>query len=430
MEVKVIDAMMGSGKTTAMLNFINESLPGKKFIFVTPFLDEGDRIKAYCPEKNFKAPEAFDDPDNIDKEKPRSKMIDFKQFLKDKQNIVTTHALFERIDEEAAAMIADADYTLIMDEVANVFEKFDIGAYDAKKIISYCTEQDQDGMLSWREDERHYYGRYLDYKELCDKGWLWYYNDTSIIKAIPPSLFTIFADVYLMTYRFDSQFQRCYFDIFNIPYREMYVSGDSPDTYRITETPTAQRAVNIKDKIHICRDRKLNAPYTEFHSLSSAWFDRNQGTQEMDRLKNNIYNYFRHYAKAKSQDVIWTAFRKKQNSWDGKNDKKPPYFIPRGYGSGFLACNARATNLYKDRTVCAYPLNRFPTPEITGFISRKGFSLDRDQWALSEMIQWIWRSAIRDGKDIYIYVPSRRMRELLEQWIEEVSNPSTPAGVA
>lgn len=46
------------------------------------------------------------------------------------------------------------------------------------------------------------------------------------------------------------------------------------------------------------------------------------------------------------------------------------------------------------------------------------------------MIQWIWRTAIRDGKEIDIYVPSRRMRELLEQWIEEVSNPSTPAGVA
>ena len=43
-------------------------------------------------------------------------------------------------------------------------------------------------------------------------------------------------------------------------------------------------------------------------------------------------------------------------------------------------------------------------------------------YSLSVLIQWIWRSAIRDGEEIWIYIPVQRMRELLEQWIDEVSS--------
>ena len=35
------------------------------------------------------------------------------------------------------------------------------------------------------------------------------------------------------------------------------------------------------------------------------------------------------------------------------------------------------------------------------------------------MLQFIWRSAIRDGKEIWIYIPSIRMRTLLKKWIKE-----------
>ena len=43
--------------------------------------------------------------------------------------------------------------------------------------------------------------------------------------------------------------------------------------------------------------------------------------------------------------------------------------------------------------------------------------MDEDAYALSEMLQFIWRSAIRDGKEIWVYLPSVRMRSLLEEWI-------------
>ena len=34
------------------------------------------------------------------------------------------------------------------------------------------------------------------------------------------------------------------------------------------------------------------------------------------------------------------------------------------------------------------------------------------------MLQWIWRSRIRKGENINIYIPSMRMRQLLKNWLD------------
>ena len=42
--VKVCDAIMGTGKTEAAITYMNEHR-GKKFIYITPYLGESNRIK-------------------------------------------------------------------------------------------------------------------------------------------------------------------------------------------------------------------------------------------------------------------------------------------------------------------------------------------------------------------------------------------------
>ena len=66
----------------------------------------------------------------------------------------------------------------------------------------------------------------------------------------------------------------------------------------------------------------------------------------------------------------------------------------------------------------AYMVNRFADPNIMKFFHTKDISIDADKFALSEMLQWVWRSAIRDNKPINLYIPSKRMRDLLIDWIE------------
>jgi len=51
------------------------------------------------------------------------------------------------------------------------------------------------------------------------------------------------------------------------------------------------------------------------------------------------------------------------------------------------------------------------------FFHQHDVLIDEDLLALSDLLQWIFRSAVREGKPVQIYVPSRRMRTLLIKWL-------------
>lgn len=111
--------------------------------------------------------------------------------------------------------------------------------------------------------------------------------------------------------------------------------------------------------------------------------------------------------KVKSSDILWTTFKDYQSKVKGN-----------GYTKSFIAMNMRSSNDYKDRHCLAYLCNRYINPIIAKFFYSNEIEINQDAFALSEMIQWIWRSAIRDGEHISIYIPSRRMRNLLINWLE------------
>ena len=67
-----------------------------------------------------------------------------------------------------------------------------------------------------------------------------------------------------------------------------------------------------------------------------------------------------------------------------------------------MVFNMRASNKYREKTVLAYMVNVFANPAKKRCIESYGLRYDEDGYALSVMLQWIWRSAIRDGKEITI----------------------------
>ena len=132
-----------------------------------------------------------------------------------------------------------------------------------------------------------------------------------------------------------------------------------------------------------------------------------------NRLKINLHNYFKHIIKSKAKYNMWTTIL-------GLEDKKEKVRIALsgdGYARGFVPCNCRATNIYSEKNCIAYLLNRFLNPLDKGFFEDKGIVVNEELWALSELIQFVWRSAIRNNKEIYLYIPSERMRKLLTDYI-------------
>lgn len=92
----------------------------------------------------------------------------------------------------------------------------------------------------------------------------------------------------------------------------------------------------------------------------------------------------------------------------------------------FVPCNARASNNYKDRWALAYCVNMYFNPMLRAFFEDYNIGNENsnsakpndDLFAVSCMIQWIFRSRIRDGLPIEIYIPNKRMRELLIAWVD------------
>lgn len=397
-DIKIVDMIMGSGKTSSAINYINAAPPDERFLFITPYLKEMERVQAACPTKNFQEPKEIG-----------TKLNGIKHLISRGTNIVSTHSLFQRFDNEVIDMCRTQNYTLIMDEVTDVVEKYDISKEDFKILTENFVDIDEaSGLLRWRHQEDNYYGKFSEEKRLCELNCLAYYSGSVMMWLFPIEAFNAFKNVYILTYMFDAQIQKYYYDYYNLPYTYIYVSGDSIDNYHFTDVENEKQPVtyDFKNLIHILEDEKMNHIGEREFDLSKSWYVRNQNNIVMKQLKNNLENFFRNKRRSKTNDNIWTTFIDFKSKLSSK-----------GYGRAFISLNLRASNKYRDRTSIAYPVNRYMNTGVKNFFTKHEIIVDEDRYALSEMLQFIWRSAIRDGNEIWVYIPSNRMRTLLKNWI-------------
>lgn len=393
MEIKVVDSIMGTGKTQSLINHINKTDDDTKFLYITPYLSEVERIIDSCSQKRFKQP-------------PRlgTKLNGIKELFEKGVNIVSTHSLFRLFDNEIIDLAFNNNYVLIMDEVADVIEPLEISKYDLDTLLEKYTEVQEGHLLKWTSDE--YEGEFEKYKKLCDLECVGIYNNTAILWLFPISVFRAFKEIYILTYMFKSQTQKYYFDLYHINYQYLYVKGDSPNNYTLTNEKIITDKTKYTMLIDILDNDKLNHIGEMDSALSKSWYLRNKDNVLLTILKNNVYNFFKNHTKTKTQLNLWTTFKDFQGLISGK-----------GYSKGYLSSNMRATNNYRDRVSVSYLVNKYFNPHIKNFFVENGIDVDEDGFALSEMLQFLFRSAIREEKKIKLYCPSKRMRGLLEYWI-------------
>lgn len=397
--VRVIDACMGRGKSSAAIRYMNEHANEKRFLYITPYLDEVERI---CNSCNF---------DQSDSEY-MSKSTELKRNLEQGKNISATHALFHLIDEEALQIIKEKKYSLIIDESLDVIEKVQMTAGDFKNITTNLATVDDKGMVTWIDQE--YTGKLSGYKELADKKML-YVLDSAMISVMNPDMLLAFEDVIMLTYIFEGQNIRAYLDYFQIGYDVNGVEKDEHG-FKFSNSTDAPGSIDYFGLIHILRDENMNAVGRSRCALSKNWYtSRRYDNKDLIAIRKNMRKFFSQNESSGTTDkTLWTSFKSSRLKIVDKKTKR--------FNSSFLQISARATNEYRDRDRLAYMANRFIDPNITKWFGNNGVVLDADKFALSEMLQWIWRSAIRDGNPIDIYIPSKRMRDMLIDWMNEMKN--------
>lgn len=397
---------MGSGKTSwAFQDLFNKHLD-ENILYISPFLCEIEG-------ENGRIPQAIKDGKITGrqiltpKNKGAGKLGNIANLINNQMDIASTHALFRMFDEDCKQALRDNDYTLILDETLDCVEPYFFKAKDdAEELLAkHDIEIDSNGLVKWTGSERE--TRYKDVRLLAQNKALFRVDDRFFVWHYPVDIFTLFKKVYILTYMFDGSLMKYYFDMYNVHYTIKSISGDRGN-YKLVDyyIPDIN---SIKDRLNIYRGNyNTNIPQKE-NVLSTNWSNQAYNKNHIKQIQKNMYNYVHNVVNVKSDDVMWTSIKANKDKLKGK-----------GYTSGYIPCNLRAQNDYKDKTTLMYCVNWYTNPEIIKFFAQHGITVNQDKIALSTMLQWLWRSNIREpnsNKTINIYIPSIRMRRLLYQWL-------------
>ncbi len=416
----------------------------RSYIFCTPLLKEIKRVREECGKTRFREPFPFNG----------TKIEDFNSLLSKGENIAVTHTTFLNATTETVELLRDGGYTLIIDEALDVVTEFNktqtvenaprqsMNASDLKLLLEHDIIRIGDsGRVSWSGGEYGNDCKYAEVERFANLGRLYCSRGQLLLVIFPPELFKTFDNIFVMTYMFDGSLMKYYFDIFGLEYETKSVCDADGVRLLIDYEKSLDTAFRSKCKelIHICDKDSINDRYRS-NMLSKRWYEK-ASKADFRQLQNDISTYFSRYLKAQAPkasngDIMWTTFGDFENKVKGKGYTRERQLTAKEKALSsdeqekitaklncFVPCNARATNDFRKRWALAYCVNMHFHPFVQSFFESfscdKEIKLDKDIYALSCMIQWIFRSRIRDGEPIEIYIPSQRMRKLLQMWLDD-----------
>ena len=87
-------------------------------------------------------------------------------------------------------------------------------------------------------------------------------------------------------------------------------------------------------------------------------------------------------------------------------------------GANWVAKITRGTNDYAHCSHLIYLYDQYMNPYVASWLEDNSRAFD-DAFALTELIRWVWRSRVRNGQSITLYLLSPRMRRLMEKWLSD-----------
>lgn len=418
-KVEVLDAIMGSGKTTEIFKWIDAN-PEYSYIYVSPMLtevDNGGRIHKEVRNVVFHSPST---------EMSDSKTEDMNKLLSDGKSIACTHSLYLSMNNYSMDLIEKGNYCVIFDEEINVMSDFK--GYSVEDILwleqeGYITRDESDGSVIWnREDDllensKHSYSYF---KNLCDKKSLYItrFDKSSspdkkvmMISQVPVRLLECASRVIAITYMFKGSVLDCFLKLKGfdtVPFIEVQVVDLKPSHYKdlLTLIPP---------------DGK-----TKSMSLSASWWLNKASAEDVQGVRNYILRNARKYAGTPDK-LSFTL--PKERAKDLNKSSKTKTVNPIGfvyhkneYGEkvhNWLATQTRATNKYSDKTTMVHCYNRYPLLTVSSYLKDYKQPLDQDVFALSELLQWAFRGCLRNGEPMVLCCASQRMYDLADKWLND-----------
>lgn len=399
----VIDSLMGAGKTQYIIQEMNADRNiDKKYIYITPYLAEVERIIDNVKERPIKQP--------TQRNSEGRKLRGLKTLVQSGYSIASTHSLLQTADSELVELIKAGNYTLVIDEVINVVNDVNISQKDINRLIANgdITIDDDTKKIEWT-GETDYDTRFSDIYLLCKAGTLYRNRDKTVVKIFSDEVLRAFAEVVVMTYLFEYSEMKAWYELNAIEYEKKSVTyNDDQQAYKLIEYDVMREDRQAIYDLITVHDGKYNEQLAHINLSATAL--RNLPTQDsyledLDLIEKTIRNFL-HANKLEGYSGYWTTLRDTMDR-----------LSPKGYSKkSKISLNCRATNEYSDGYAMAYIFERNINPMQQGFFIDRGATLDGNGWAVSDLLQWIFRSRIRNGQDIQLFLPAKKMRTILKQW--------------
>ncbi len=383
---------MGSGKTHNAIEKMKKH--SGNFIYVTPFLEEVSRIIKNVP--SVIEPMVSYDYDQIEEEyNAVYKRDNLLRSVNKCQNLATTHSLFQKLHKSDYSFFRN--YDLILDEVITPIKVMSIAPADIKIALDQglIIVDEISGEVTYTGDE--YDGKYYaELKKYCETANVVYVNDKLLVWVFPPEIFKSFKSVTVLTYLFEGSLLAAYFKFYNIKFK----------VNKASKKQELMAKAKIKTLLNVYNGNN-NKIGNSNYAFSVNWL-KNKSTKELKRISTRIKNLLCREFKTNSKETCFTTFKAFKSKLKGA-----------GYSKGFIPVNERATNKYSHKKSMIYLANRFLNPNIKRFFEQGKIKVNEDQWALAELVQWVFRGCIREGKPMNLFIPSKRMRTLFLEWLNE-----------
>lgn len=411
-KIEVLDALMGTGKTTAIINWMKDN-PQNKYLYVSPMLAEvEERIPCECASLEFVFPTT---------ENHKTKSAHLLELLGEGCNISFTHSLFQDLTKLHLELIRKEGYVLVIDEEVGLIEPYS-GVYKKGDITSLETaehiEVDESnlGIVRWKWEDMEEETVYSKLKRLCDLEMLYCAKrsrDMMVIQ-LPMALVESAYRTIVLTYLFEGSVMESFLKLRGVaiePFKEVKLMKDPAQVKR-----------EARGLINLCTTPSINK-LPKGYTLSSGWYLKTASKEELTKLGTAIFSAYRKHPK---EDIILTMPKECTTKRIGKSSKvNPKYALHKSINADncFLYCSCRATNEYVDKKVAIHAYNRYVNVAVKSYLVDYGEDIGAvpsdDQYALSEMLQWLWRTQVRNDLPIDVYILPKRMNKLLSDWLVE-----------
>ena len=405
--VRVVDRPCGYGKTTQLLKSFR---PERRYLVVVPTLDEVERIidGASVP---FVQPE-------LDRQH-RTKRDSLETLLHQGCNIATTHALYMDVAMVARNGLLD-EYDIIIDEVLDVCAQVEGASprsFDQFYIRCGYATVDLDGQVhptpKW-EAEIDAVSDTLKERlfRLAKAGMLYYVDGTFFMWALPRELLSSGRSFTVYTYMAEGSMFLAYLKKLGIPWHHD----------RDPEVDAAFR-LRAQQLIEVRRIERLGRTNLSFTGQTNNPALAKQVSSALRGLRRGPLR------DVPLGDVLVTC---KKDKWFDKGEDDPEKRRAGPYARGskmfegvhWIANTTRGTNNYAHTSHLIYLYDQNMNPFIRRWLGLGGDPEAQDRYALSELIQWVYRSRVRRGESIVLFLPSNRMRRLFQGWLEGLPSSS------